>query len=108
MALLFVFVDGFGAPLVPAAACAFVLACVCSYLLNKRYTFNDHSVPHRNQYTKYFLVYGISLGITLVLLHLAETYTTLHYLVSKVLVIGIVVFFNYSVSSRWVFTKARS
>lgn len=81
------------------------LAVVFVFLANKHFTFQNHEKKYAHQVLKFSLVYGCAVVFNISLSSLFF-WAGFHYSLSKVLAIGIVAFWNYSLSHGFVFTKS--
>ncbi len=103
VSLLFVLVEFLGIPLLPAATTSFAVSSINGYLMNRSLTFGSKTSASAGQYLQFLTISTVGLGLTLILLHGFTAYLHLHYLIAKILTIGIVVFWNYRANSRWTF-----
>lgn len=101
---LTVFVEVFG--LNPNRAFVFstFLAVIFVFLANKHFTFQNHERAYGRQALKFALVYGASFVFNISLSSLFYWWG-LYYLLAKVLAIGTVSLWNYSLSHGFVFKK---
>ncbi len=88
-----------------ASAVGYAASTLLSYFLNYKYTF-DSSGPHSVVLTKFVLNAMVGMTLSYLLMSAFAKYTGLHYFVSQVLVTGVVLVWNFSVSSLWTFQKA--
>jgi putative flippase GtrA len=86
-----------------ATACGFIIASTSSYILNRYWTFKVKIGQHRVQYTKFMLVVSGGLGINATCFYILVHVFNLNDLFSKALVVGVVLFWNYLLNSRWTF-----
>lgn len=82
---------------------AFVVAASSSYIFNKNWTFRDTNKKIRIQYSKFILVSAIGLTINETILFFLVTKAGLHDLMAKVLAIGVVLFWNFTINKLWTF-----
>ena len=80
------------------------LAAIFVFMMNRHFTFRSHAVSMRKQAAKFALVYGAAVCFNLGLSYLF-LWVGVHYLLSKVLAIGVVALWNYSLSHFFVFSK---
>ncbi len=85
-----------------ATAVSFLLAVVNSYLMNKYWTFNNHSKNHHNQFSKFFVVSAMGLGMNVLFFNLLLP-LEINDIVIKVIVVGIVLFWNFLANKFWTF-----
>ena len=78
------------------------LSVLFIFFANKHFTFGDREGDHVTHALKFALVYGLAfifnISITSILLFL-----NVHYFLAKVIAIGMVVFWNYSLSHAFIF-----
>ncbi|MFA5995947.1 MAG: GtrA family protein [Patescibacteria group bacterium] len=86
-----------------ATASGFIAASTSSYILNRYWTFKVTTGQHRVQYTKFMLVVSGGLGINALCFYVLVHVWHINDLISKALVVGIVLFWNYLLNSRWTF-----
>lgn len=102
--------------LLSAAGAGYAIAQVISYsagtansfILNKKVTFRDRQKADqasfdRMQLVKFILLNLVSLGVSLVLMHVLTDRLGMQVLLSKVLVTGVTVVINFVGSRKWVF-----
>lgn len=102
--------------LLSAAGAGYAIAQVISYsagtansfILNKKVTFRDRQKAEqpsfdRMQLVKFILLNLVSLGVSLVLMHVLADRLGMQVLLSKVLVTGVTVVINFVGSRKWVF-----
>lgn len=82
-----------------ASSAGFCLAVINNYLLNRFYTFHDAASPIATQFIKFAAVSLAGLALSNSLLWLLQKNTKLNFYVSKLLVIGVVFLWNYSINS---------
>lgn len=102
--------------LLSAAGTGYAIAQIISYsagtansfILNKKVTFRDRQKAEqasfdRMQLVKFILLNLVSLGVSLVLMHVLADRLGMQVLLSKVLVTGVTVVINFVGSRKWVF-----
>ncbi|MFP4978090.1 GtrA family protein [Paenibacillus sp. CN-4] len=102
--------------LLSAAGAGYAIAQVISYsagtansfILNKKVTFRDRQKADqasfdRMQLVKFILLNLVSLGVSLLLMHVLTDRLGMQVLLSKVLVTGVTVVINFVGSRKWVF-----
>ena len=95
-------VELLGAWPVRASAAGFALGAVLNYLLNRSYTFRSQ-VPHARGALRFVVVVAIGLAANVLFMWLLTGYLGLNYLVSQVLVTGIVMLWNFAAHALWTF-----
>lgn len=100
--LLYVGFNIFGINLYISAVFSFCIASVNGYLLNQNITFDKNTGGFVN-YIKFLGVSIVGLILTIVLLYFFTTILSIHYLLSKIITVLIVVFWNYFANSVWTF-----
>jgi putative flippase GtrA len=95
LALLFLFIDFLGMHHVVAAGAAFLIAVSCNFLISRRFVFQGTSRPPGKSYAAFLLIAGTGLVAVAGLMYVAVDLFGLHYLVSRVLIAGVVGMWNY-------------
>ncbi|OGY83747.1 MAG: hypothetical protein A3F54_05195 [Candidatus Kerfeldbacteria bacterium RIFCSPHIGHO2_12_FULL_48_17] len=86
---------------------SFATATTFSFFTNKRFTFRDRSLATPGQYMKFFVVTGIGFFLNTTILFLSVDYFKLHDIAAKILAVGIVLFWNFSINKLWTFRSVR-
>jgi putative flippase GtrA len=87
-----------------AQVLSFLAAVAVSYLLNKRWTFRDQRRPLLSrQLIQFLLVSTVGVVLSTVTLALLVRYGQLSDLVAKVIVVLIVLFWNFFANKHWTF-----
>lgn len=86
---------------------AFIVAVTASFFLNKAWTFRDHGKVYVRQYTTFFVISGIGLGISTVILFILYTVLHIHYITSFLIAAAVVVFWNFTANRTWTFSHRR-
>ena len=84
-------------------ALGFSFAVVNNFLLNRYWTFGTDTQPLAEQFLKFVLIAVIGLGINSLLLFLMLRFLKLNFYLSKLLVIGLVFFWNFSMNYLFTF-----
>jgi ribonuclease H / adenosylcobalamin/alpha-ribazole phosphatase len=84
----------------------YILGVFIGFYLNKFFTFESKSLKYGVELIKYFLVYGISLGISLFILK-GLVFFGLNILIANILIIGLTTIINYFGSKYFVFAKSK-
>lgn len=94
--------------LVLATGISFVVASTNSYVMNKYWTFKDKFGKHVIQYPKFITVALIGLSINVGLFYVFVHLVHINDIASKVLVAGVVLFWNYLANKLWTFSIKNS
>ncbi|MEN9921331.1 MAG: hypothetical protein RLZZ517_309 [Candidatus Parcubacteria bacterium] len=105
LVFLYIGVDVLHVPLLISATVSFSFASINGYFLNQKLTFKKQGSASFFQYFKYLFVSVIGLLFTLILLHIFTNIFNIYYLISKMITIIVVVFWNYTANILWVFKK---
>jgi len=104
---LAIFVELFGVDPRVAVIPSTLLAVTYVFLLNKHFTFKNKERQYLRQALKFAVVYGLAVILNLALFRLFF-WLGIYYLLSKMLAIGILAAWNYSLSHFFVFAKRRA
>jgi len=102
--VLLLLVEIFGVAVLVANTISFVLAATNNYVLNNIWKFREKNKTLRTQYAKFLLVSIVALAINTVLMKVFVM-LGMWYVSAKILIIGIVVFWNYLGNKLWTFRK---
>jgi len=89
-----------------ANAISFIIAATLSFTINKFWTFRDgrrHVI--KGQYAKFLLVSTIGAFLAEGTLFLFVHYLSIHDLFAKLLVVGVIVFWNFFANKYWTFRQ---
>lgn len=78
-----------------ASGLAFSIAATSNYFLNRIWTFESHNAHILEEYTKFITVSVIGLAISLVVLYILHGYQERHFYASKLMAVGVVMFWNF-------------
>lgn len=92
-------------PLV-ANALAFVIAVSVSFLLNKNWTFRDQQRAYAKQYSRFFLISLVGLGLSEMIIFVMHTRFGIHDLASFFTAVLLVMFWNFFANRWWTFRPA--
>ncbi len=81
----------------------FSFAVINNFLLNRYWTFNDTIQPFSEQFLKFAIISIIGLAINTGLLYLLVKYTKFNFYLIKLMVIGLVFFWNFSINYLFTF-----
>lgn len=101
--LLYCLVEYFYLPVLFAATISFGVAVINNYLLNKYFTFKSSEKNNLKQFTKYFLVSLIGLGINNTSMYFLINYLLCWYIYSKMMTTLVVLFWNFLANKYWTF-----
>ena len=89
-----------------APICSTLISVTFVFLANKFFTFRDQEKRYAGQVAKFAMVYGIAITA-----NIATTtfliWLGVHYLLAKVIAIGLGVFWNYAMSHGFIFRKQK-
>lgn len=86
-----------------ANAAGFSLAVINNFLLNRYWTFEANNQAITNQFFKFLIIAVAGLAINSLLLFLIVKFTQINFYVTKLLVIGIVFFWNFYMNYLFTF-----
>jgi putative flippase GtrA len=93
---LYIFTEFFGIYYLISNFFAFIFSASTNFLLNKFWTFRNRSSAYLKQFTKFFIVVIIGVAFGTLLMYLFTEKGGLWYMYSKILTIGIILFWNYT------------
>jgi dolichol-phosphate mannosyltransferase len=106
LSVLYIFTDILGVWYLYSSVSAFIGSFFVSFLLQKFWTFRDHSKDNiHKQASLYFLVLLCGLGLNTLILYFLVEYGGLHYLPGQVMSAAIVAAFSYSAYRHFIFKK---
>jgi putative flippase GtrA len=88
-----------------ANTCGFILAATSNYVLNRIWTFESHSNQIVVEYTGFFIVSLIGLGLNNLILMILTDKLKLNFYLSKLIAIIIVTLWNFIMNFIFIFTK---
>lgn len=103
LASLYVFVEYFLIPVIPATALSFLLAVTNNFIFNKIWTFKNKSRNYRKLYIKFLIVSTIGLGLTLTSMHVMVNIIGIWYMFAKAMTSLIVLTWNFLANKMWTF-----
>ena len=95
LALLSLFIDVFHLYYVVAAGVAFVIATALNYVISRRYVFTGSERGVRSGYLLFLLIGGVGVLIITTLMYVLVDVFAFHYLISRILIAGVVGWWNY-------------
>ena len=81
-----------------ANAIGFTAAATTNFFLNKRWTFHDTSPEVLNQYTLFFGIALVGLGLNQLILFVLHRYFKTNFYGAKLVATGLVVFWNFAMN----------
>jgi putative flippase GtrA len=93
--LLSLFVDVLQQPVVPAAGVAFTIATAGNFLVSRYAVFQYSSRNVSTGFANFLLVAAAGVAFTMGCMYMLTQYTSVHYLVSRVVIAALVGMFNY-------------
>jgi dolichol-phosphate mannosyltransferase len=106
LVILYCFVEFFKFWYISSATIAFVIAATHNYILNKIWTFKDKRVGKKfiaKQWTKFFVVSTLSLGINLTVLYALVEFFGLWYIFAQIVAIFAALLSNFFGNKYWTF-----
>lgn len=103
LASLYLFVEYFGIPLIPAVILSFLLAVTNNFVLNKIWTFRNKSKNYRKLYIKFLIVSLVGLGLTVTSMHIMVNIAGIWYMFAKALTSLLVLTWNFLANKFWTF-----
>lgn len=102
---LFVWQQSWDTMLYPAVAISFSAAVVNNYIWNILWTYRhqDHSDQHHVTLSKFFVVSLVGLLINLGIVYAATQWLNLYWLISKLVAMAVVLFWNFYINRNWTF-----
>lgn len=101
--ILYILVEFFDIVAVLGASIAFVFAVVNNFFWNKHWTFEDNSKKHGKQFIKFLSVSVVGLLLTTGLMYFGVNILEIWYLPAKIIIILIVLLWNFLANSWWTF-----
>jgi putative flippase GtrA len=101
--VFFIFFKQFGITYLIASSIGYILGLVVSYFGNKIVTFKTESSFKKKEFSSFFVIYMISLGISLLALHLFVAVLGVPVLVANLLAIGISTVTNFTMLKLFLF-----
>ncbi|MPM35968.1 hypothetical protein SDC9_82562 [bioreactor metagenome] len=86
---------------------AFIISSLCGFLLNRSWVFNAKHSPVTNQLLKYYIVYGSSLVLSLILSYFWIEILGINKYLPPIINLCITVPYNYIFNKLWAFRRRR-
>lgn len=96
--LTFFFKERVGINKYIANALGFTLAATTNFYFNKRWTFEDTSRDVLDQYSLFFAIALVGLGLNQLVLYALHHYVKTHFYVAKLIATALVVFWNFTMN----------
>ena len=103
-ALLFVAVELLRVGPVTGSSIVYVIVISANYLMHYSWTFAAAS-PHTTALKRYLFMVGCGFVLNLIFMYVGVTVLALNYLVVQAAAMGVVIVWNFVVSSLWVFRQ---
>lgn len=87
---------------------SFLMAATSSYILNKNWTFRDKNKRIHIQYPKFILVSAIGLLLNETILYSLVRHLHIYDLLAKVVAVGAVMFWNFTINKFWTFKPEKT
>lgn len=88
-----------------ANAIAFVIAVTISFILNKMWTFSDMSATYVRQYYRFFVISGIGLVISELIIFTLHKMFHVFDITAFIISVVVVMFWNFGANKSWTFNK---
>ncbi len=103
--IYYVLTRHFGVFYLTAKVISFVVSAVNSYIWNRRWTFRSDNPNQATEFTKFFVVALIGMGLNALLMLLIVGRMKQRDIVGLVLATGVVAIWNFVVNRLWTFRK---
>lgn len=103
LASLYVFVEYFLIPVIPATVISFLLAVTNNFIFNKIWTFKSKSRNYRKLFIKFLIVSIVGLGLTITSMHVMVNLIGIWYMFAKAITSLIVLTWNFLANKVWTF-----
>lgn len=100
---LFIFVEYFLLPVIPATVLSFLLAVTNNFIFNKIWTFKNKSKNYRKLYVKFLIVSVVGLGLTVASMYIMVNVIGIWYMFAKAFTSLIVLTWNFLANKLWTF-----
>jgi putative flippase GtrA len=105
---LFVFTDIIGIHYLTSTVLAFLVAFIISFVLQKFWTFRDHSSDQLHvQGILYLIMQGVNLGLNALLMYTLVEYLHVYYLFSQVIISFFLAFVSFFINKRYIFGRSQ-
>jgi len=103
---LYVFVEYFLIPVIPATVLSFLMAVINNFVFNKIWTFENKSKNYRKLYIKFLIVSIVGLVLTVVSVYVMVNIIAIWYMFAKAFASLIVLTWNFLANKMWTFRLA--
>ncbi len=103
LGLLYFFTEFLNIWYMVSAACAFTLAVINNFILNKYWTFRNRTPEIPKQFVTYFIVSVVSLIINLSVLYILTEYVGFWYMTAQIVAIFVALSNNYLGNRKYTF-----
>jgi putative flippase GtrA len=86
-----------------ANAFGFIIAASSNYYLNRMYTFHSHNTHVAAEYSRFFIVAIIGLGLSTAIIYVVNQKMNYNFYIAKVVATGIVLFWNFLANALFTF-----
>jgi len=107
LAILWLLTSWLGVHYLLSTVVTFLVTTPVGFWLNKILTFRTRRGYARIEWPRYFLVMSISFGSSIALMYLLVSVLGLWYLLANMIVIGVLLAFNFLTHDRWSFRAKR-
>jgi putative flippase GtrA len=87
--------------------CGFILAATSNYLLNRIWTFQSHNERVAVEYSSFFAIALVGLGINSAVLWFLSDRMKMNFYLSKIFAIGVVTLWNFGMNLLFTFSGSR-
>ncbi len=108
LSFLYIFTHYLGIWYVISTVMAFLIAFVVSYIMQKFWTYTDHSLDawKSQMATYFFIIITTNVGLNMLLLYVAVEHLHAHYLLAQIVISGLIAVMNYFLYQIYVFKKS--
>jgi putative flippase GtrA len=107
LAILWLLTSWLGVHYLVSTMITFLITTPVGFWLNKILTFRTRREYARIEWPRYFLIMSVSFASSLALMYLLVSVLGLWYLLANVIVIGLLLVFNFLTHDRWSFRAKR-
>lgn len=105
LTLLFILVHFFHVWYLPATVVSFITGVYVSFMMQKFFTFNDYmKVKIKEQMAVYLGIQIVNLSVNTLLMYVSVDILNIHYVISQVIVGGIVAVYSFFVYKNMIFS----
>ncbi len=100
--LLFLGVERLDLNIVLTSSLAYIVVIAANYMMHYSWTFRV-SAPHTTALKRYLIMTSCGFFINALIMYIGASAWQLNYLLMQTVAMGVIIVWNYSVSSAWVF-----